>query len=191
MKRGNFYLDNANLLNHLKLLSGSRSEGGKVLDYGRLCLFVKNHLEELWGEPIKVEEVKLYDGIVKNDAEKKLKKARFIFSVERRVKEALGEEVVFKPYLFEVFLGKNKKVKGDDVQLALDACNDIKEKKLDFIVLFSGDGDFRSLLETLKEKHPHTAVAVTSFSSFCSKGLRSLSDLFIDLEEALEEVAFA
>ncbi|NPB06850.1 MAG: NYN domain-containing protein [Aquificae bacterium] len=190
MKVGNFYLDNANLLNHLRQLFGRREQGGAVIDYGKLCLAVKEELEGYFNEPVRVLELYLYDGFVKNDEEKRLKKARFVFSVEKRLKEACPE-VSFKPRLFEVYLGKGKRLKGDDVQLALDVCNDARDKGLNFVALFSGDGDFESLLEHLELRYPELVRVVVSFKTFCSKCLYDRAHYFIDLEELIKSVRFA
>jgi len=189
-KLGNVYIDNANLLNHLKQASGNRESGGKVIDYGKLCLYIREFLQERIGENIRINSVKLYDGIVKNDEEKKLKKERFVYSVGKRIKEVCGEDIKFEPYLFEIVLGRQKRIKGDDIKLALDVYSDIVKDGLDFIVLLSGDGDFASLLDYVKRSFEITVVVV-AFKSFCNKVLYELSDYFLDLEEALGEVAFA
>ncbi|NPB07516.1 MAG: NYN domain-containing protein [Aquificae bacterium] len=189
-KVGSIYIDNANLLNHLKQASGNRESGGKVIDYGKLCLYIRDFLNDRLGTGVRIHSVKLYDGIVKNDGEKRLKKERFIFSVERRLKEVCGEDINFQAYLFEIVLGRQRRIKGDDIKLALDVYSDIVRDRLDFVVLLSGDGDFASLLDYVKRSFEITVVVV-AFKSFCNKVLCELSDHFLDLEEALGEVAFA
>lgn len=69
--------------------------------------------------------------------------------------------------------------KGDwDVGLAVDAIK--MAKRLDAIVLISGDGDFIPLVEYLQTM---TQVEVISFGKSTSSALREIADDFVDLSE--------
>jgi uncharacterized LabA/DUF88 family protein len=75
-----------------------------------------------------------------------------------------------------------RKVKGNiDIELAVDAM--MLAEHVDQIVLFSGDGDFRSLVEALQRR----GVSVTVVSTISSQPpmiadeLRRQADVFIDL----------
>lgn len=80
--------------------------------------------------------------------------------------------------------GGRRKVKGNmDIELAVDAMELAEE--IDDMVLFSGDGDFRSLVEAVQRR----GVRVTVVSTIASKPpmiadeLRRQADVFIDLIE--------
>ncbi len=77
-----------------------------------------------------------------------------------------------------------RKVKGNmDIELAVDAL-EIAEH-VDHIVLFSGDGDFRSLVEALQRKGVRVSVCSTLRSNppMIADDLRRQADNFIELEE--------
>jgi uncharacterized LabA/DUF88 family protein len=100
-----------------------------------------------------------------------------------------GFAVVTKPMKEFVDANGRRKVKGNmDVELAVDAM-EIAEH-VDQIVLFSGDGDFRSLVEAVQRR----GVRVTVVSSISSKPpmiaveLRRQADSFVDLAELRMEV---
>src|SRR6478752_1983142 len=77
-----------------------------------------------------------------------------------------------------------RKVKGNmDIELAVDALD--LAKHVDQIVLFSGDGDFRSLVEALQRHGVHVTVVSTMLSQppIVADELRRQADVFIDLVE--------
>jgi uncharacterized LabA/DUF88 family protein len=88
----------------------------------------------------------------------------------------MGFEVKSKD--LQVFYGGAKK--GDwDVGIAMDVMR--LAPKLDTIILVSGDGDFSDLLEHAKSLG--CRVEVVAFGKNTSHKLKSVSDLFIDLDQ--------
>ena len=77
-----------------------------------------------------------------------------------------------------------RKVKGNmDIELAVDAME--IAARVDHIVLFSGDGDFRSLVGALQRKGVRVSVVSTIRSQppMIADDLRRQADNFIELEE--------
>ena len=77
-----------------------------------------------------------------------------------------------------------RKVKGSmDVELAVDAME--LAEHVDQIVLFSGDGDFRSLVEALQRRGVRVTVVstVSTQPPMISDELRRQADVFTDLKE--------
>ena len=68
-----------------------------------------------------------------------------------------------------------------DIELAVDAMT--MAEHLDHMVLFSGDGDFRSLVETVQRKGVHVSVVSTIATTppMIADELRRQADEFIDL----------
>jgi len=93
-----------------------------------------------------------------------------------------GFSVVTKPTKeFVDSLGR-RKVKGNmDIELAVDAME--MAEHLDHIVLFSGDGDFRSLVEAVQRKGVRVSVVSTNTTqpAMVADELRRQADEFIDL----------
>jgi uncharacterized LabA/DUF88 family protein len=93
-----------------------------------------------------------------------------------------GYSVVTKPTKeFVDSLGR-RKVKGNmDIELAVDAME--MAEHLDHIVLFSGDGDFRSLVEAVQRKGVRVSVVSTNTTqpAMVADELRRQADEFIDL----------
>ncbi len=82
-----------------------------------------------------------------------------------------------------------RKVKGSmDVELAVDAMR--LADTLDHVVLFSGDGDFRSLVEAIQQKGRRVSVVSTlqTRPPMVSDDLRRQADQFIDLNELRSEL---
>ena len=78
----------------------------------------------------------------------------------------------------------NRKTKGDmAVEIAIDAME--MAKKLDRIVLFSGDGDFRRLVEAVQREGVRVDVVSTLRSSppMAADELRRQADEFVDLAD--------
>jgi len=93
-----------------------------------------------------------------------------------------GYSVVTKPTKeFVDSLGR-RKVKGSmDVELAVDAME--MAEHLDHVVLFSGDGDFRSLVEAVQRKGVKVSVVstITTQPPMVADELRRQADEFVDL----------
>ena len=82
-----------------------------------------------------------------------------------------------------------RKVKGNmDIELAVDALE--LAEFLDHMVLFSGDGDFRPLVEAMQRKGVRVSVVSTIRSQppMISDELRRQADDFIELEELKEVI---
>jgi uncharacterized LabA/DUF88 family protein len=77
-----------------------------------------------------------------------------------------------------------RKVKGNmDIELAVDAM-EIAEH-IDHMVLFSGDGDFRSLVEAMQRRGVRVTVVstVTTQPPMVADELRRQADMFVDIVE--------
>ena len=93
-----------------------------------------------------------------------------------------GYTVVTKPAKEFTDAAGRRKVKGNmDIELAVDAMG--MAEHLDHIVLFSGDGDFRSLVEAVQRKGVRVSVVstVTTQPAMIADELRRQADEFIDL----------
>jgi uncharacterized LabA/DUF88 family protein len=95
-----------------------------------------------------------------------------------------GFAVVTKPAKEFVDSMGRRKVKGNmDIELAVDAMEMVEH--LDQIVLFSGDGDFRSLVEALQRKGCRVSVVstVSTQPPMVADELRRQADEFVDLAQ--------
>ncbi len=84
----------------------------------------------------------------------------------------------------------NRRIKGDmDVEIAIDAME--MAKKLDRIVLFSGDGDFRRLVEMVQREGVRVSVVSSLRSSppMVADELRRQTDEFVELADLAPEIA--
>jgi uncharacterized LabA/DUF88 family protein len=75
-----------------------------------------------------------------------------------------------------------RKVKGNmDIELAVDAME--LAEHLDEMILFSGDGDFRSLVEAVQRRGVRVTVvsSIASHPPMAADELRRQADVFIDL----------
>lgn len=93
-----------------------------------------------------------------------------------------GYKVVTKPVKEFVDSAGRRKVKGNmDIELAVDAMQLIDH--VDHVVLFSGDGDFRSLVEALQRRGRKVSVVSTLQTQppMIADDLRRQADHFIDL----------
>ena len=100
-----------------------------------------------------------------------------------------GYKVVTKPAKeFTDSMGR-RKIKGNmDIELAIDAME--QAEVVDHLVLFSGDGDFTTLVEALQRKGRKVSV-VSSLSTqppMIADDLRRQADHFIDLMSLKSEV---
>jgi uncharacterized LabA/DUF88 family protein len=93
-----------------------------------------------------------------------------------------GYSVVTKPTKEFVDSTGRRKVKGNmDIELAVTAME--MANYIDSMVLFSGDGDFRSLVEAVQRKGVRVSVVstVSTQPAMVADELRRQSDEFIDL----------
>ena len=100
-----------------------------------------------------------------------------------------GYAVVTKPTKeFVDSLGR-RTVKGNmDIELAVDAME--MAEHIDHMVLFSGDGDFRSLVEAVQRKGVRVSVVstVSTQPSMVADELRRQADEFIDLTSLMPRI---
>jgi uncharacterized LabA/DUF88 family protein len=100
-----------------------------------------------------------------------------------------GFRVVTKATKEFIDASGRRKVKGNmDIELAVDAME--LAEHVDQMVLFSGDGDFRSLVEAVQRRGVHVTV-VSSISSqppMIADELRRQADVFIDLLELKSKI---
>jgi uncharacterized LabA/DUF88 family protein len=101
-----------------------------------------------------------------------------------------GYTVVTKSIKEYIDANGRRKLKGSmDIELAVDAM-EIAEH-IDQMVLFSGDGDFRSLVEAVQRRGVRVTVVstISSQPSMIADELRRQADVFIDLVELRAKVA--
>ena len=95
-----------------------------------------------------------------------------------------GYSMVTKPAKEYTDSMGRRKVKGNmDIELAVDAME--MAPHVDHIVIFSGDGDFRPLVESLQRQGVRVSVVSTIKSQppMISDDLRRQADNFIDLDD--------
>ena len=83
-----------------------------------------------------------------------------------------------------------RKIKGNmDIELAIDVMEMLEH--LDHIVLFSGDGDFRRMVEAAQRQGKRVTVisTVKSKPPMVADELRRQSDYFIELQDLQDEIA--
>jgi len=100
-----------------------------------------------------------------------------------------GYTMVTKPTKEFTDASGRRKVKGNmDIELAVDAME--LADNLDHLVLFSGDGDFRSLVEAIQQKAKRVSVVSTLRTQppMVADELRRQADEFIDLAELESEI---
>lgn len=100
-----------------------------------------------------------------------------------------GYRVVTKPTKEFTDSAGRRKVKGNmDIELAIDALDLVGT--VDHYVLFSGDGDFRSLVESLQRKGRKVSVVstVATQPAMIADDLRRQADHFIDLVTLRKEI---
>ena len=103
-----------------------------------------------------------------------------------------GFTMVTKPTKEYTDAAGRKKIKGNmDIELAIDVME--MADKLDHIVLFSGDGDFRRLVEAVQRKAVRVSVVSTVRSNppMVADELRRQADNFIELQDLEPEIARA
>jgi uncharacterized LabA/DUF88 family protein len=100
-----------------------------------------------------------------------------------------GYTMVTKPTKEFTDPSGRRKIKGNmDIELTVDAME--LSNYLDHIVLFSGDGDFRSLVEALQQKGRRVSVVSTLATQppMIADELRRQADEFIDLRELENDI---
>jgi len=100
-----------------------------------------------------------------------------------------GYSMVTKPAKEFTDSQGRRKVKGNmDIELAVDALE--LAPHVDHMVIFSGDGDFRPLVESLQRKGVRVSVVSTIRSQppMIADELRRQADNFIELEELRDAV---
>ena len=100
-----------------------------------------------------------------------------------------GWQVVTKPAKQQADPGGRLRIKGNmDVEIAVDMLE--LAPQLDHVVLFSGDGDFRRLVEAVQRMGVRVTVVSTTRSQppMIADELRRQADAFLDLEEIAPQV---
>jgi uncharacterized LabA/DUF88 family protein len=100
-----------------------------------------------------------------------------------------GYRVVTKPTKEFVDSTGRRKVKGNmDIELAIDALE--LAPFIDHAVIFSGDGDFRSLVEAIQRRGVRVSVVstITSQPPMVADELRRQCDAFIDIAHLADHV---
>src|SRR6476619_1706943 len=95
-----------------------------------------------------------------------------------------GYTVVTKPTKEFVDPTGRRKIKGNmDIELAVDAME--LAGHIDHMVLFSGDGDFRSLVEAVQRRGARVSVVSTTSTQppMVADELRRQADVFLDIVE--------
>jgi len=83
-----------------------------------------------------------------------------------------------------------RKIKGNmDIELAIDVME--MAERVDHVFLFSGDGDFRRLIEAIQRKGVRASVVSTVRSQppMVADELRRQADTFIELQDLSSEIA--
>ena len=101
-----------------------------------------------------------------------------------------GYTMVTKPTKEFTDAQGRRKIKGDmDIELAIDVME--MAAHLDHVVLFSGDGDFRRLVDAIQRKGVRVSVVSTvrTQPSMVADELRRQADCFIELQDLGAEIA--
>ncbi len=100
-----------------------------------------------------------------------------------------GYKVVTKPAREYTDAGGRRKIKGNmDIELAVDAME--QADTTDHLVLFSGDGDFTSLIAALQRRGRKVSVvsSVATQPAMVADCLRRQADNFIDIVSLKDEI---
>lgn len=101
-----------------------------------------------------------------------------------------GYTMITKPAKEFTDSAGRRKIKGNmDIEIAIDALEMCEQ--LDHIVLFSGDGDFRRLLEAVQRRGTRVTVVSTvrSHPPMAADELRRQADIFIELDDLRDQIA--
>lgn len=100
-----------------------------------------------------------------------------------------GYTVVTKPAKEFTDATGRRKVKGNmDIELAVDVME--LSEHIDHVILFSGDGDFRPLVESVQRKGTRVTVVstISTQPSMIADELRRQADVFIDLQDLAAKI---
>ncbi|MDA7948262.1 MAG: NYN domain-containing protein [Hyphomicrobiaceae bacterium] len=100
-----------------------------------------------------------------------------------------GYTMITKPTKEFTDSSGRRKIKGNmDIELTVGAME--LAEHLDHLIIFSGDGDFRSLVEALQERGKRVSVVSTLVSQppMIADELRRQADHFIDLADLEDEI---
>ena len=100
-----------------------------------------------------------------------------------------GYSLVTKPAKEFTDSQGRRKIKGNmDIELAVDMMEMVD--RLDHVVLFSGDGDFRSLLEAVQRRGVRTTVvsSIRTSPPMIADELRRQTDQFIELNSLASQI---
>lgn len=100
-----------------------------------------------------------------------------------------GYKMVTKPTKEFVDSSGRRKIKGNmDIELTVDAME--MADHIDHMVLFSGDGDFRSLIEAMQRRGKSVSVISTIRTDppMIADDLRRQADRFVDLSELIDDI---
>lgn len=100
-----------------------------------------------------------------------------------------GYTMITKPAKSFSDASGNRKIKGNmDIELAIDMLE--LSAHLDHVVLFSGDGDFRALVEAVQRRGTKVSVVSTVKTKppMAADELRRQADYFIDLSDLIDEI---
>ena len=103
-----------------------------------------------------------------------------------------GYTMVTKPTKEFTDASGRRKIKGNmDIELAIDVME--MAEHLDHIVIFSGDGDFRRLVEAVQRRGVRVSVVSTVKSQppMVADELRREADTFIELQDIADAIARA
>jgi len=101
-----------------------------------------------------------------------------------------GYTMVTKPTKEYTDAMGRRKIKGNmDIELAIDVLE--MAEHLDHVLLFSGDGDFRRLVEAVQRKGVRVSVVSTvrSVPPMVADELRRQADVFVELQELAPQIA--
>jgi len=99
-----------------------------------------------------------------------------------------GYTVVTKAAKEFIDASGRRRVKGSmDIELAVNAME--MSAHVDEMVLFSGDGDFRSLVEAIQRRGVRVTVVSTNQPALIADELRRRADVFLDLRELQPRIA--
>jgi uncharacterized LabA/DUF88 family protein len=101
-----------------------------------------------------------------------------------------GYAVVTKPIRFLTDTeGRRRPIGNMDVEIAVDAME--LGKNAEHVVLFSGNGDFRCLVEAMQRRGARVTVvsSLASHPAACADELRRQADTFIDLADLKSKIA--
>jgi len=103
-----------------------------------------------------------------------------------------GFTVITKPAKEYVDSSGRRKIKGNmDIEIAVDIMT--LADNVDHIVLFSGDGDFRRLIESVQRRGKRVTVVSTmkTHPSMVADELRRQADTFLELDDLAPAIARA